>query len=479
VNQLKRRFLLNALKLFDLGLVVLAFGLAAFFVEDAPHRVSFARLLAVRVTVLDCVLFAVSLLICHGIFSLCNFYKSKRLAPIVSEFAEAIRAISLSTVCLGLVAALSSVKMITLPFLALFWLIGSTALTGSRLLMRYLLGTVRRRGHNLRNILILGTNSRAMEFANRIAASPEQGYRLLGFVDENWPGMEVFSATNFKRSCDYEELADFLRRNVVDEVAIYIPLKSLYGHAAHAAELCERHGIAIRFASDIFGLKTARSRMEEFEGDHHVAAYTGVREGWPIVIKRTLDILISLTLILLLAPVLLIVAALIKLSSKGPIFFRQKRLGLNKRVFSIYKFRSMVPNAEEMITALEELNEVSGPVFKIKNDPRITPIGKFMRRTSIDELPQLLNILKGEMSLVGPRPLPVRDYEGFNQDWQLRRFSVRPGITCLWQVNGRSAIPFEQWMRLDLQYMDEWSLWLDLKILARTIPAVLTGSGAA
>ncbi len=139
----------------------------------------------------------------------------------------------------------------------------------------------------------------------------------------------------------------------------------------------------------------------------------------------------------------------------------------------------MVPNAEEMMAELEVLNEVSGPVFKIKEDPRITPIGKVLRRTSIDELPQLFNVLLGDMSLVGPRPLPIRDYEGFSDDWQRRRFSVRPGITCLWQVNGRSAIPFEQWMKLDLQYMDEWSLWLDIKILARTVSVVLKGIGAA
>jgi lipopolysaccharide/colanic/teichoic acid biosynthesis glycosyltransferase len=167
------------------------------------------------------------------------------------------------------------------------------------------------------------------------------------------------------------------------------------------------------------------------------------------------------------------------LTSEGPALFRQERVGLNKRRFLIYKFRTMVANADKMLPDLEMFNEVSGPVFKIKNDPRVTPIGRFLRRTSIDELPQLFNVLKGDMSMVGPRPLPIRDYEGFNEDWQRRRLSVRPGITCLWQVNGRSSIGFEKWMRLDLQYMDEWSLWLDLKILARTVPAVWKGSGAA
>jgi lipopolysaccharide/colanic/teichoic acid biosynthesis glycosyltransferase len=170
---------------------------------------------------------------------------------------------------------------------------------------------------------------------------------------------------------------------------------------------------------------------------------------------------------------------LIKAASDGPVFFLQERIGYNKRRFRIYKFRTMIQGAEHMMAELESLNEASGPVFKIKNDPRITLLGKFLRRTSIDELPQLINVLKGDMSLVGPRPLPMRDYQGFSEDWQRRRFSVRPGITCLWQINGRCSIPFDQWMRMDIQYLDEWSLWLDLKILARTIPAVLKGSGAA
>jgi exopolysaccharide biosynthesis polyprenyl glycosylphosphotransferase len=479
VNEAKRRFLLNALKLYDLGIIMVSFGLATFLLVHAENKVSLHDFLAMRVKVSNCVIFALALFCCHAIFSMCGLYQSRRLSTRLAESTDALKATSLSTVCLALVAVFFSVRMITVPFLITFYAISSLLVVASRFLMQYWLAIVRRHGHNLRYMLILGTNSRAIEFARKIEASPERGYQLLGFVDEDWPRMDEFNATGYKVCCDYAGLAEYLRRNVVDEVAIYLPLRSFYEHSSQVAALCEQHGMVMRFASDIFGLKTARSRTEEFEGDHHIAAYTGMRDGWPLLVKRILDLTISSTLLILLAPLFLVVAALIKLTSDGPVFFRQERMGINKRRFVIYKFRTMIPNAEEMMESIEDLNEVSGPVFKIMDDPRITAIGKFLRRTSIDELPQLFNILKADMSLVGPRPLPVRDYQGFNQDWQRRRFTVRPGITCLWQVNGRSSIPFEQWMRLDLQYMDEWSLWLDLKILARTIPAVLRGSGAA
>jgi exopolysaccharide biosynthesis polyprenyl glycosylphosphotransferase len=201
-----------------------------------------------------------------------------------------------------------------------------------------------------------------------------------------------------------------------------------------------------------------------------------------VVIKRMLDIVLSTTMLVILAPAMLLTAIAIKLTSRGPILFVQKRVGLNKRVFNIYKFRTMCVDAEKKLAEIEHLNEGSGPVFKIKSDPRITTVGKFLRKTSIDELPQLLNVLRGDMSLVGPRPLQLRDYELFTEagpDWQRCRFSVRPGITCLWQVNGRSSIQFEQWMELDQQYVRKWSLWLDMQILVKTIPAVLKGSGAA
>ena len=479
MNEAKRRFLLNALKLYDLGIIVVSFGLGTLLLVHAENKVSLHDFLAMRVKVSNIVIFAIALFCCHAIFSMCGLYQSRRLSTRLAESTDALKATSLSTVCLALVAVFFSVRMITVPFLITFYAISSILVVASRFLMQYWLAIVRRHGHNLRYMLILGTNSRAIEFARKIEASPERGYQLLGFVDEDWAKMSEFNATGYKVCCDYAGLAEYLRRNVVDEVAIYLPLRSFYEHSSQVAALCEQHGMIMRFASDIFGLKTARSRTEEFEGDHHIATYTGMRDGWALLVKRILDLAISSVLLVVLSPLLLVVAALVKLTSNGPVFFRQERMGINKRRFVIYKFRTMIPNAEEMMESLEDLNEVSGPVFKIVDDPRITSIGRFLRRTSIDELPQLFNILKGDMSLVGPRPLPVRDYQGFNQDWQRRRFTVRPGITCLWQVNGRSAIPFEQWMRLDLQYMDEWSLWLDLKILARTIPAVLRGSGAA
>jgi exopolysaccharide biosynthesis polyprenyl glycosylphosphotransferase len=448
VNEAKRRFLLNALKLYDLGIIVVSFGLATYLLVHAEHKVSLHDFLAMRVKVSNCAIFAVAMFCCHAIFSLCGLYQSRRLSTRLAESTDALKATSLSTVCLALVAVFFSVRMITVPFLITFYAISSLLVVASRFFLQYWLAIVRRHGHNLRYMLILGTNSRAIEFARKIEAAPERGYQLLGFVDEDWSRMEEFNATGYKVCCDYAGLAEYLRRNVVDEVAIYLPLRSFYEHSSQVAALCEQHGMVMRFASDIFGLKTARSRTEEFEGDHHIAAYTGVRDGWPLLVKRILDLAISFVLLVALTPLFLVVAALIKLTSPGPVFFRQERMGINKRRFVIYKFRTMVPNAEEMMESLEDLNEVSGPVFKIMDDPRITPIGKFLRRTSIDELPQLFNILKGDMSLVGPRPLPVRDYQGFNQDWQRRRFTVRPGITCLWQVNGRSSIPFEQWMRL-------------------------------
>jgi exopolysaccharide biosynthesis polyprenyl glycosylphosphotransferase len=309
-------------------------------------------------------------------------------------------------------------------------------------------------------------------------AIPECGYRVLGFVDDEWPGFREFKNSGYSLTSDFAGLAEVFRCSIVDEVAIYLPLRSLYERAFQVAQLAEHHGILLRFDSDIFDLKFARSGIEAIDGASQIMADRCGIDGWQLLLKRVLDVVGALALLIVLASLFLIVAALIKLTSPGPAFFIQKRVGLNKRQFTMFKFRTMISTAESFQEQLLHLNEMTGPAFKIKNDPRITPLGRILRKTSIDELPQLFNVLKGDMSLVGPRAMSVRDYRFFNEDWQRRRFSVPPGITCLWQIHGRNTVPFEQWMVLDMQYIDSWSLWLDIKILALTIPAVFRGSGA-
>jgi exopolysaccharide biosynthesis polyprenyl glycosylphosphotransferase len=479
MNEVRRTLLVTLFKLFDLGLVVVAFGIATTLVVAQTRSTSLIGFLSMTVKLWNFAIFVLLLVAWHFIFHLCGMYGSKRLATCQTEAIEAIKASALVAVSLALSARIFTIRIATPTFLIIFW-IASSALVGTgRLTVRRLLRMLRRRGRDIHNILIMGTNPRAVAFASRIDSNPELGYRVLGFVDEEWEGMPGFLGSWYPLCCNFENLSEYLRRNVVDEVAMYLPLRSFYERALRVTAMCQQHGILTRFDPDIFDLKTVRPHAEDFDGDAQFAVYSGALEGWPLVVKRILDCTFSFLLLVLLMPLFASVALLIRLTSEGPIFFRQERVGLNKRRFQIYKFRTMVRNAEEIQAQVEALNEVSGPVFKIKNDPRITPIGKFLRRASIDELPQLLNVLKGEMSLVGPRPMAIRDFDGFSEDWQRRRFSIRPGITCLWQVNGRSLIPFQQWMELDMKYIEEWSLWLDLKILAKTIPVVLKGTGAA
>jgi exopolysaccharide biosynthesis polyprenyl glycosylphosphotransferase len=479
VNEAKRRFLLSALKSFDLGLLAVSFLLATVLVGSDNYSASLGQFLAMRIKVSNLGIMILILVGWHIVFSMFGLYASKRLATPLSVIVDLLKATMVATICLMIAGRVFSIVLINFDFLILFWTIGSALVAIGRTWLLFMLGNIRRHGRNLRHVLVLGTNERAVEFAKRIETSPELGYRILGFVDDDWQGTPQFVGSGYALCSDFGGFSDFLRCNVVDEVASFVPLRSFYEQASRVATLCEQHGVVLRFDSDIFNLKISRARSEDFHGTPHIAAYAGALSGRGGLAKRFLDIVISSVLLVMLAPILLIVSLLIMVTSDGPILFSQERVGLNKRRFRIHKFRTMVANAEKMLAELESLNEVSGPVFKIRNDPRLTPVGKYLRRTSLDELPQLYNVLTGDMSLVGPRPLPVRDYEGFHEDWQRRRFSVRPGITCIWQVNGRNSIPFDQWMEMDMQYLDQWSLWLDFKILVSTIPAVLKGSGAA
>jgi exopolysaccharide biosynthesis polyprenyl glycosylphosphotransferase len=478
MDSINRRLFVILLKTLNLGLMALSFGLATVFVfTSGANGISLSAFLSVRISLPNLAIGALILWSWNFAFSLLGLFQSKRLTQLHSLATDTAKATTVACIFLAAIARIFVIRMATPKFMLVFWATSTILLVGTRVLMWYVLRTIRRHGRDLRHVLIVGTNSRALGFADHLNTRLELGYRVLGFVDERWLGFaEVENSPPV--CCNFEGLASYLRRNVVDEVAVYLPLRSFYNHASHVVALCELHGISVRFDPELFDLKIARFETVEIGGEAHVAAQVSCPKGWPGFFKRVMDIVLSSLMLVALSPVFLAAAILLKSTSKGPIFFFQERVGLNKRKFRIIKFRTMVVNAEKILPQLEELNEASGPAFKIREDPRITSAGRFLRRTSIDELPQLLNVLKGDMSLVGPRPLPVRDYEGFSEDWQRRRFSIRPGITCLWQVTGRSSISFDQWMRLDLRYIDEWSLWLDLKILAQTVPAVVKGTGA-
>jgi len=275
------------------------------------------------------------------------------------------------------------------------------------------------------------------------------------------------------------EIETILAREPVDEVFITLPRETYGAVVNQVIRVCEEQGIIVRLWADTFQLHIAKSHVDELlDGTPVMTIQSGPSDGWQIIIKRLVDIVGSLALLVTLLPLLAVIALCIKLTSPGPIFFSQERVGINKRRFRLLKFRTMVQDAEDHQQQLEHLNDADGPVFKIRADPRVTRVGAVLRRFSLDELPQLLNILRGDMSLVGPRPLPLRDVNNIHTRWHKRRFSVKPGLTGLWQVNGRSNVSFDHWVRMDLEYIDHWSLSLDLKIMLKTIPAVLKGSGA-
>lgn len=344
---------------------------------------------------------------------------------------------------------------------------------GARLVTRYL----RSRGRNLRNLLIVGSNSRAVAVADSLLVDRNFGYQLVGFVDDHW---HAETAPDHYKNMLLGQTGDtlqLLRDLELDEVIIALPIASHYRLTERIISWCRQQGILVRYEGSLFE-NLRRTSLDIPASTNLITLHDAGHDPWSAVGKRLIDLVLSSIAIICLSPVLAVVALLIRITSPGPALFKQERLGLGKRRFRIFKFRTMVVNAEARMKEVEHLNQSEGPTFKLKHDPRITSIGRFLRKTSLDELPQLFNVFLGDMSLVGPRPLPMRDYQGFSEDWHRRRFSVKPGVTCLWQVTGRSTIGFDRWMELDMEYIDRWSLWLDIKIIAQTIPAVMRGSGA-
>ncbi|MCG3150442.1 MAG: hypothetical protein PCFJNLEI_03928 [Verrucomicrobiae bacterium] len=311
--------------------------------------------------------------------------------------------------------------------------------------------------------LLVGPPDKNSEFENLLLQHPEWRLRVAARLEP---------ATNW-----LTQLPEILHREPIGCVIFNIG-QTYFNEVEQAILACETEGVEAWLVADFVKTSIARATIDEFGGKPVLVFRSTPDISWQLVGKRLLDIAGATFGLLILGPLVMAPAALaIRLTSPGPILFRQKRSGLHGRLFTMYKFRSMVDEAEMLRVELEVFNEASGPVFKMKQDPRVTPVGRFIRRTSIDELPQLWNVLNGDMSLVGPRP-PIPSEVSKYDPWHRRRLSMKPGLTCLWQISGRSTVGFEQWMKLDLEYIDHWSLWLDIKILLRTIPVVFGGFGA-
>ncbi len=404
-------------------------------------------------------------------FMLSSFwlYRSKRLAKLVDEFGDVLRAVVFSTLILATQIFLAEWSVFPKRFLLIFAVGSFCFLFVIRLFKRRVLTQFRLHGRNLRSVIVVGAGSRGQKIVELIRDNPEVGYQFAGFVDDlQVPGVIGNLA----------QVSSILAKNVIDEVIICLPVKTFYDQIQSIAEVAEEQGITVRIHSDLFNLKLSRAVAGEIGEAPILSIYATRLSDWQAFVKSSIDFVGGLALLLLLSPLMLMIALAIKLTSRGPALFIQERVGLNKRRFRMFKFRTMSVDAESRQQLLENLNEADGPVFKMKDDPRITGIGKWLRKTSLDELPQLINIVLGDLSLVGPRPLPERDFRRFNKLWFNRRFSVKPGITCIWQISGRSGTSFDKWILQDLEYIDNWSLALDIKILFKTIPTVVRGTGA-
>jgi len=465
----------------DLVLTSVAF-FAAFFIRDVflpivdpQHFPTGLFPLADYLKIYPLVLIIWSLLL----FSY-NSYHSHRTIPVTTEALTTIRVVFVGNVLLATVAYLLPLRQLSRAWFVLFAALAAVLLVAEKVLVRVIARWVRSKGLNYRTVLIVGTGRRATEIAEMIFGHKYWGYKILGFVSDGhrlsngWARYRIYgNVPDLKRILETRETSE-----PIDEVVFAVTRKKL-DEMKQIFLMCEELGIRTRVAMNFLQNRVARMEIEELEGIPFLTFTTTPSNEAQLALKRALDIAVSLLLLALAGPIILLVALAIRITSPGSILFKQKRIGLNGRMFTLYKFRTMIEDAHARLDEVAHLNEMNGPAFKAKDDPRVTPVGKFMRRFSLDEIPQFWNVLKGDMSLVGPRP-PIPEEVASYHRWHRRRLSMKPGLTCLWQVSGRNDIQdFDRWMKLDLQYIDNWSPSLDLKILLRTIPAVLSGKGAS
>ncbi len=385
-------------------------------------------------------------------------------------------------ICVVLVAAVSLIDwtfsvVAVAVFLATDIVLQLVVLSATRLGLRIIAreGSAGSYLRSDREVIIVGTGKEAQAIVDAAAESPDSGISIRGFLDYRRNGLWRYRDIPLLGHPD--ELEHFVLKEQVDAVVMAVDVKDLL-RARRLFKTAEKMGVALYFMPDIFQTHLARPQLSNVNGSPALMYHAAPSGRRADIGKNIIDKIGALVGIILSAPLMLLTAVAIKLDSRGPVFFRQERCGINGKRFILYKFRTMSNNADKRKHLLKDLNMMSGPVFKAKNDPRVTRVGRILRRCSVDEVPQFFNVLRGDMSLVGPRPPLPSEVEKY-QLWQRRRLTVKPGVTCLWQINGRNNIDFERWMELDLKYIDNWSLWLDARILARTLPVVIRGTGAS
>jgi exopolysaccharide biosynthesis polyprenyl glycosylphosphotransferase len=404
-----------------------------------------------------------------------GFYRSHRTLPLGEEIWGAMKVAFGGTAFLALAIYGLRLEFVSRFFLVVFGMVNFIFLATEKVALRLTSRYFRARGYNFRTVLLVGTGRKAVQLGDFLESRPYWGFKVLGYLDDENSG-EIRREGRWPCLGKITDLEPVLMREVVDEM-IFVIEKGRLGEYEQALLAAERHGVRAHVSLDIFPHVLAHPVLEELDGIPLLSFTTTPSNPAQLVVKRAVDLIVSLLLFLLTLPIQVLAALAIRLSSRGPVFFRQTRCGLNGRHFTLLKFRTMYDGAEEHLHEISHLNEMSGPVFKASRDPRSTPIGRILRRLSVDELPQLWNVIRGDMSLVGPRP-PLPEEVARYEPWQRRRLSMAPGITCLWQVSGRSEVDFDRWLALDLKYIDTWSPMLDLKILLKTVPAVLSGRGA-
>jgi exopolysaccharide biosynthesis polyprenyl glycosylphosphotransferase len=441
--------------------------------SDIPGGVD--SFLSARITVKNILLVLLLATAWPIVFHLFGLYRARRVRRLESEAGRLVAATATGSGMALLFPLTSVTGAVTVWDVPHFWL---ASLTLSLLVRTGRRAVDRARHRHAPRALIIGTGRLARRAQRDMSLDRTRRYEMVGFVDEVVNGGPPYDRVPEQTIGTLEQLEQILMRQIIDEVVIALPVKSCYQQIQYVIGVCERVGVQAKYAVDIFESTVAFPRYDA-QGDRALVAMQVVPDGYELVVKRVIDIVGAAVGLAIFLPVMLMVAAAIRLTSSGRSIYAQQRCGLNRRPFRMYKFRSMYADAEKLQASLEVRNEASGPVFKIRNDPRITPLGRLLRKSSLDELPQLFNVLRGDMSLVGPRPLPWRDVERIIRPSDMRRFSMRPGLTCLWQVQGRNNIDFDRWVELDLEYIDNWSLASDGRILIKTIPAVLSGNGAA